>query len=62
MFLVSLGPVTPAFFGVGEKPDLMMLTWSMSFKVEIPQSMKNNEMNDTEDVCEKQSGDDTRFM
>ena len=54
--------MTPPLFGVGKTPDFMILTLSMSVKFEVPQSMKDSEMNDTEDVCEKQSGDDTRFM
>ena len=30
--------------------DFMMQTWSISFKVGVPQSIKDNEMNDTEGV------------
>ena len=59
--LVSPWPVPPTLFCVGKTPDFMMLTLSMSFKVEVPQSMKDNEMNDTEDVCARQSGGEIRF-
>ena len=47
--------MTPPLFGVGKTPDFMMLSLSMSVKVEVCQSMKDNEMNDTEDVCARQS-------
>ena len=38
-----------------------MITLSMSVKVEVPQRMKDNEMNDTEDVYARQSGGEIRF-
>ena len=33
----------------------------MSIKVEVPQSMKDNEMNDTDDVCARQLEGEIRF-
>ena len=39
----------------------MTLTWSMSFKVGVPICMKDNEMNDTEGVCARQSEGEIRF-
>ena len=57
----TLWPVIPPLFGVGQTLDFMMLTGSMSVKVGVPQSMKGNEMNDTEGVCARQSGGEIRF-
>ena len=50
MFLVSSWPVTPTLFVVVNTPDFMILTLSMSVKVEVLQRMKYNEMNDIKGV------------
>ena len=59
--LVSPWQVTPPLFGVGKTPNFMILTLSMLVKVEVRQSKKYNEMNDTEDVFVRQSGGEIRF-
>ena len=55
MILVLLWLVTPTLFSVGETPNLMKLTLCMSVKVEDYQSMKDNDMIDTDGVCARQS-------
>ena len=47
--------MTQPLFGMGETPDFIMTTGSMLFKVKVLQSMIENEMNDTEGVCARQS-------
>ena len=53
--------MTPTLFSVGQTHDLMILTWYISVKVEVPQIIKDNKMNDTEGICARQSRYETGF-